>query len=135
MHTTYIRLIKAQDRAQRLHRAAIKLSTEQCVSMTAEVPAAHGVDVNHKSSENIETFQTKLLRSTTFMAFHFYSDFGSSKTSMSLLEIQGSTFTTTNPSNNLETKLVKDYGLVRNEPRADRLNEKKTCHFVISNAN
>ena len=70
MHITCIQLTTAQARAQRLHRAVLQLSTEQCVSITAEI--GHGVDVNPDCLENIESFQTRLLRSVNSMAFHFY---------------------------------------------------------------
>lgn len=71
----------ARVRVQRLHRAALQLSTEQCVSMTAE-----DFLIIYISSENVEIFQTKLFRGgQTF-----------------LLEI-------TSSSNNFEAKFVKDY--------------------------
>ena len=68
----------ARVRAQRLHCAVIQLSIELCVSMTTEI--GYGVDVNHKSSQNMATFQTKLLRSINLMVFHFYSNFSGAQT-------------------------------------------------------
>ena len=81
----------ARVRVQRLHRAALQLSTEQCVSMTAE-----DFLIIHISSENVEIFQTKLFRGgQTF-----------------LLEIASSS------TDNFETKFVKDYDHLelRSEP-------------------
>ena len=94
----------ARVRAQRLQYAVIQLSIELCVSMTTEI--GHGVDVNHKSSENIVTFQTKLLRSVNLMVFRFYSNFSGAQTF--LPETQRNIFATTSSSNNFQAKLVKD---------------------------
>ena len=74
-----------------------------CKYDSGSVPLEHGVDVINKSSKNIETFQTKLLRSTN----------------MTPGNIQRSIFViTTSSPNNSETKLIKGYKhhLVSNEP-------------------
>jgi len=71
--------------------------------MTTEI--GYGVDVNHKSSQNMATFQTKLLRSINLMVFHFYSNFSGAQTF--LPETQRNIFATTSSSNNFEAKPVK----------------------------